>query len=91
MHEWLVEFGKASSHNCCSVLSPSPRERGAPQNNLKVTAGSLVPKHSDDIFTLRQLMFPRVLHVFTQASQVSKVAKTLNSSDHKSLATGLSK
>ena len=50
MHEWLVEFGKASSHNCCSVLSPSPRERSAPQNNLKVTAGSLVPKHSDDIF-----------------------------------------
>ena len=50
MHEWLVEFGKASSHNCCSVLSPSPRERSAPQNNLKVTAVSLVPKHSDDIF-----------------------------------------
>ena len=76
MHEWQVEFGKASSHNCCSVLSPSPRERSAPQNNLKVTAGSLVPKHSDDILTLCQLMFPRVLHVFTQASQVSKVAKT---------------
>ena len=74
MHEWLVEFGKASSHNCCSVLSPSPRERSAPQNNLKVTAGSLVPKHSNDILT--QLMFPRVLHVFTQASQVFKVAKT---------------